>query len=198
VHRSSTTFGISFSNIPLINLRWEFRAHYDVVRAPGFMFQPDGSMTTIVTPYLQWVGMPDAGASLLAQRALSGLECYMSAAVRDYAASIGRLSALVSQACMNPFALPGRIAAHKYYNALPAVVEPRLAMQISDGVLWPRTVAFYDEVRNPLFHGYEFASHGSTKGIIAAFDHMASMYRWIDSWYNAERILTGATAAFKV
>lgn len=193
----SLTFGVSFNNVPLVNLRWEFKAHHQVVHTPGFTRHPDGRVKPIQTRYLLWVGMPGAGVTLLVQRAISGIEAYIRLAVQDEACTRGVFTEKLRSALDNPFTL-GKKAADNYYNRLPALVFASLAMKSNLPALWARTELFCAEVRNPVIHGYEFAGSGCEAGVARVFDHIGDMYRWIDGWHDPEQAYPGLGGSFKL
>lgn len=87
----STLFGLRLQNIPLINLRLEFNHHFKLLSDPTFREEFSSSVVPIQTKYLIWNGMPDAFLTLIAQRAILGVESYLPSAVTHQAAKKGIL-----------------------------------------------------------------------------------------------------------
>src|SRR5688572_3181703 len=133
----SPTFGVKFSNVPILNLRWEFRDFYERAATPGFLRHPDGVGQALQTRYFVWEGMPEAGATMMVGRAILGQESYLCYAARFEAHDRGTLTPQLQAACANPFSL-GRNAADNYFNAMPALVDPAIPMKVAEPQLWVR------------------------------------------------------------
>ena len=189
-------FGVAFENVPLINLRWEFRDYFFRVHDRWFLHEPDFKPKPITTSYFVWVGMPDAGASMLVSRAVVGLESYICAAANFESAYRGSRSAQLQAACRNPFTL-GKHAADNLFNRLPDLVATGLQMKTSSPAQWVNVSAFYKEVRNPLSHGRQFDSISQPK-LSELFACIAEIYQWIDTWFDPEKILPGAARSFQL
>jgi len=61
-------------------------------------------------------------------------------------------------------------------------------MAESDPSLYERVKRYYNEVRNPIMHGYEVDSH-SYDGVVLCFDLISDIYAWTDSWFPADSIV---------
>jgi hypothetical protein len=117
--------------------------------------------------------------------AILGLESYIVAAVEYQLAARQLLGDAERRALENPFSLD-RSAARAFYDKLPALVNKAIPLSRHDQALFERLRSFYKRVRNPLFHGNEVALTGeSYDAVAAAFEMLAAVYDWIDSWYGA-------------
>jgi hypothetical protein len=190
-------FGLRFVNVPLINLRWEFRDHYHLVHEPSFESYFSGPIRPIDSPYLRWLGMPDDFLTLILQRAILGIEAYLSGAVYVECGYRGILTNELGAKIHNPFRLGGRKTIDKLYDKLPGLVDPTASLMVSNEGLWKRNAEFYSNVRNPLFHGKQI-SNSHVPGVREAFDHLAQLYEWIDTWHSPEKILKGASNSFAI
>ena len=186
---------IRMQNVPIINLRWEFRDQRRMVDAPDFGTQFEGVVKPFETPCFTWLGMPAAGMTLLIQRAILGLESYICGAVYERLARVGTLEKH-SGMVRNPFKLGGSGTADNYYNRLPGLVDASFSLQIVSPDLWVDTNTFYRTVRNRLFHGEELADP-CPDGVKDAFDLMADVYSWIDSWCPPDEFLPGFGTSFE-
>ncbi|HVX42227.1 MAG TPA: hypothetical protein VHB25_21880 [Gemmatimonadaceae bacterium] len=88
-------------------------------------------------------------------------------------------------------------AADNYYNRLPALVGDDIPMRVARPQLWPRTLAFYNIVRNPVVHGHQL-SDVSNERFAELFDYIADVYDWIDSWNVVDEMFKGAQQSFVV
>ena len=127
--------------------------------------------------------MPGALLTLLLQRAILGIESYLPGAVYFQLGIRGKLDQTTVGRLRNPASLAGRKMVEKYYRGLPALVDPGWSLQELNRPLWKATVRFYEEVRNPLMHGYE-VDPKAVDGVYQAFEHLAQLYKWIDGWHN--------------
>lgn len=150
---SSATFGVEFSNVPILNLRSEFRVHYRLARDHQLL--PQRGEEPLRTPYLVWLAVPNAGVTLILARTILSLEAYMSFAAEFGGAVRGHLSPEFKKACRNPFSLGRGGTADNYYNRLPGLIAADLPMPVSSRGTWLTTKPFYSEVRNPMFHGHQ-------------------------------------------
>lgn len=199
MQKRSDSFGIVLTNIPLINVRLEFNKHHWLLAHPEFrkQFCRGGKVQPIQTPYLIWTGMPTGLLTLFLQRAFVGIEAYVvgAAYLEIGKREVNRLKQALER-LRNPFGLGGRGVADNYYNRIPRLVDDKYALRASNPQLWESTVVLYSEVRNPVFHGYEIDSDSST-GVLSVFDHLADIYRWIDSWCDLDGIMPGASRALR-
>lgn len=190
---TSKTFGVALSNVPIVNLRWEFRVHYRLAQQ-GSLLPPGNERALFKTPYLEWLAMPESGLTLLIVRTVLSLEAYMSFAAEYEGAVRGLLSKEFTEAARNPFSL-GRGTANCYYNRLPKLIDPSLPMSIHSPALWAATKSFYEELRNPLMHGYELRDVSDDQ-LANLFEQIGKVYRWIDSWFDPETFFHGAKKGF--
>lgn len=190
--KSSDTFGVTLTNVPIVNLRSEFRTHLKLARELRLL---PPRRKPVQTPYLVWLGMPASGITLILVRSLLSLEAYMSFAAEFGGAVRGLLTPEFKRACRNPFVLGRRGTADNYYNRLPGLIAADLPMPSSAPKTWLRTKRFYAEIRNPLFHGHELQNL-TAENVRTVFDQIADVYRWIDGWFDPEEFMPGAKQAF--
>lgn len=193
VANSEKLFGLELSNIPLINLRNEFNIFYIELCNKDFRSQFSGLVKPIESRYLTWYGMPSDFLTLVLQRGILGVESYLSASVLAEAALRGILRKENASIFKNPFRLGGRSTADNYYNRLPAVVDRKISLKICNPGLWKTTIRFYSEIRNPLFHGNEI-DRNNVEGVLCAYQFLADIYDWIDSWHPPENLIKGGNA----
>ncbi len=192
--KRSVDFNISFSNVPLLNLRFEFNAHHDLLADVRFrsLFDPGAIIQPLRTPFMVWGGMPGAFLTLLLQRAFSGIEAYVVGAAHISASGLDSDSLRkVSAKLADPFSLDGRGVVENYFHLVPSLVDSSFSLKHHSADLWRRTKRLYADVRNPLFHGYEVVAE-CVGGVFNVFDHLADQYRWIDSWCDPESVMPGA------
>src|SRR5687767_6967213 len=104
--------------MPTWNIRREFIEHREMLSDPEFRrrFSPWMANGPIESPYMTWYGLPDPFLTLVLQRAILGLEAYVSVAVyMEAGARVESLSEL-ARFIRNPFDLGGRGTADTYYN----------------------------------------------------------------------------------
>lgn len=177
----------SYSNIPLINLRWEFRDNYNILKDPCFRccFKPP--LKPIQIPQLIWLGMPNDLLTLLLQRGILGIEAYIPGAVFHCLGYLGKLKENMKY-IKNPFEIQGaRGTASKYYHQLPSLVDSSFSLQSYDQQLWDLTCRFYKQVRNPIFHGKQI-TQGGPEAVLDAYELLAELYKWIDHWFSPENL----------
>src|SRR2546427_4028188 len=102
----------------------------------------------IRTPLLIWGGMPEDLLTLILQRTILGLESYVSAAVWMKLGELGRLTPELNRVARNPFEIRPRQkgTANCYYNALPALIDPKYALKERNAILWRQVEEFYKAV----------------------------------------------------
>lgn len=189
---SNKSFELKFSNIPLINLRMEFNHTYEFLHSTEAEQCLKGPIKPIHTKLFIWGGMPNDFMTLILQRAILGVEAYLPGALNMAAACIGNLSRELSEKLRHPFSFGSRSTVENLYHRMPAAVHAELSLLYLDQPLYEKTVAFYREVRNPLFHGQQLCNLeiGEVRN---AFLHIAHLYRWIDYWSNPEKLIKGGS-----
>jgi hypothetical protein len=184
-------FGLSLHNIPLINLRSEFNLYSDLFSGEDFR---DQFKTTrykeISLPNMDWGGNHDTLLTMLLQRAIVGIESYIPAAIMVEAGRRGCLERGDFEFLKNPYNLGGRGTVDNYYHRLPSQLCKDFSLKVYDSILWKKNIAFYREVRNPLFHGQEIESK-CVDGVYQSYMHIQDLYNWIDSWHDPNNILPG-------
>jgi hypothetical protein len=134
--------------------------------------------------------MPDDFMTLILQRAILGVEAYLPAALISTAAAIGNLTKDISEKLDKPFSFGSRSAVENIYHRMPCAVHNELSLRHLDHSLYDATIVFYRDVRNPLFHGQQLRDPDIDK-IQNAFLLIAYLYRWIDFWFNPEKLVAG-------
>lgn len=181
---------LKFNNIPLINLRMEFNQTYE------FLYSPEANdclrppIKPIRTRLFIWGGMPNDFMTLLLQRAILGIEAYLPGALKQTSAGLGSVSKELFAKLDRPFSFGSKSAVANIYHHMPAEVHPELSLQHLDQALYEANVAFYREVRNPIFHGQQL-SDPNISSIQNAFLHLAHLYAWIDYWFEPEKLVKG-------
>jgi hypothetical protein len=183
-------FGLRLMNIPTLNLRYEFQDIRMSVSDDAFVSQLGEPGPHLLAP-LKWAFSRDAYMTLLLQRTILGLEAYLPSAVLYEATARGRPLRETLDLTKNPFRLGGRGTAENYYNRLPALVEPDVALSNARPALWPVTSAFYQQVRNPIFHGDQLFEV-SVDAFRKALDLISGLYEWVDSWHSLEHSFSPA------
>ena len=184
-------FGLKFSNIPTMNLRFEFNDAY------AFVFSEEGEIALkppiqpIRTKMFIWGGMPEDMFTLLLQRSILGVEAYLPAALKFAAAQLGKVSTELFAKLDDPFSLGAKQAATNIYHRMPSTVLDELSLKHLDQPLYEATIGFYRTVRNPLFHGCQLQHDPDVSALRAAFDHIARLYEWIDYWHKPELVMQG-------
>lgn len=182
MEKRSETFSLKLSNIPLINLRNEFTRYYKALTDEAFLSQFKGAIRPIDTPYMTWYGMPDDLITIILQRAILGIESYLPGAVFHELGIRGLLKNNI-HLLRNPFQLGGRGTVENFYHELPMLVDKAYSLKSYNPQLFNKTVLFYKEVRNPVFHGHNLSDR-DIGGLKRIFDYLSEIYTWIDSWHD--------------
>ena len=177
---------VAVSNVPLINVRTEFEQYLRLFSNAGFKHAVFGCrLRPVRIPSLTWNGLPNQLLTLMVQRTIVGLECYVAAAVEYELSKRGPLTPEVISSLNSPLSLDRR-AAVALYDKLPGLLDASLKLSVRNAALFGGMKAFYRAVRNPIFQGGEIGVSGEDYDHVAsAFALMADVYDWIDSWYTA-------------
>lgn len=190
MHQTSPTFGIKLSNIPLINLRSEFVSNYKLLSDASFREQFKKRPQPIRTPYFVWLDWPEKLLTHFLQKAIVGVESYLPGAVYHELGIRDRLKENMKYV-RNPFGIRGvRGTANLYYNALPSLVDEALSLKRCDEDIWSHVNAFYEEIRNLIFHGMQL-ERGQIDETLELFKLITKIYEWIDSWHSPEKVWPG-------
>jgi hypothetical protein len=187
---------MTFSNIPILNIRMEYLQNLEYLEQGGFQQDIATPPHVIRSPYMIWLGMQEIFVTLLLQRSISGLEAYTKYAVYWELMGRGRHTAAAAKALASPTRLGKGGAADSLFNQLPAFLGKDAPMRRSAGKLWGKTKSFYEEVRNPLFHGYQLESASVPKAI-DALRFLDDIYQWIDGWHDPEAANIGEWSALR-
>lgn len=191
MQKRSETFGLTLVNIPIINLRNEFARYYHALKDDRFLSQfGSGYDKPIKTPYMTWYGIHDDLITIILQRAILGIESYLCNAVYF---ELGKRRQLKNNVHLlkNPFDLGGRGTVENFYHRLPALVDKKNSLKSFNQDLFQKTVLFYREIRNPVFHGH-IVYGGNIRELQGVFDFLAEVYAWIDSWHDLSEIFKKA------
>jgi hypothetical protein len=177
---------IETSNIPIMNLRREFEDYLRLFKTASFKDKLfNCRIEPVQIPNLTWHGHPNDLLTLMLQRAILGLESYLSAAAEYELSRREALSEELKEKLANPFSLSKKTVV-ALYERIPELVEPSLKLSTTSKDLYAAVAHFYKTVRNPIFHGNQVAFSGENfERVASAFDLLASVYDWIDSWYGA-------------
>ncbi len=121
------------------------------------------------------------------QRAIIGLEAYIPTATFLAAVHYGRMNADIVRAQQDPFSLRAGSTVNTYYNALPRLVDDTFPLKRARNAVWKNVNKFYEQVRNPLFHGSELYTDGhrhadTLDSVLRAFELFVAIYDWVDWW----------------
>jgi len=188
--RTSETFGLQLDRIPILNLRLEFNDYQWLVATPEFAKRVEAPSEPIHTPLFLWNTMPEGLLTLILQRAILGLEAYLPGTVYVQLGGKPGYEEHVMRYVANPARLCRSIA-DAYFNRLPTLINPAHALRAANPELWLRTKRLYDEVRNPLFHGWQLAKT-DVEGLRAVMAHIQQLYDWVDGWHDPEIWMPGA------
>lgn len=179
--KESREFQLQFENIPIVNLRLDFnnfKSYVDEVLEE----EKKNSISTSSHWHNNRFEIEEEFNKII-RLSIMGIECYVKSAVWDQLHRNGQWNNQVADKLKNPFSM-SRKAYEVYYHSLPSLISENLSLK-HDNRAWSKTVALYNEVRNPIFHGYQ-AVNIKPEGIAAFFDHLSLMYNWIDGWYTLD------------
>jgi hypothetical protein len=179
-------YGLTFQNIPSVNLRLEFDATLEFLNSDAAKSCMSGQHQKVRAPMFDWVGMPSDLFTLLLQRSILGVEAYLPSALGYTMAVLGNLDKSLFAKLKTPSTFGAKSMAANIYHRMPAAVHPELSLRHLDQELYEETVAFYREVRNPIFHGKEIAG-ASIEPIRQSVGLIGRIYTWIDYWHNPEK-----------
>lgn len=88
--------------------------------------------------------MPEDLLTLILQRTILGAESYIPFAVWIELGQSGRLTSELNAAIRNPFSIKTnrRGTAVRYYNLVPALLDPKCALETADPALWETFTRF--------------------------------------------------------
>jgi hypothetical protein len=143
----SATFGVTFANLPIVNIRQEFEQHLALLYDSQFRASLLRMQGPVELPNLIWRGLPHDALTYLLQRAILGVEACVGAAVDYEIHTRQMMTPEISSYLSDPNSAPGpRGMAEMLYNNLPSLVDPGHALKCVDESLWARTKLFYKEV----------------------------------------------------
>lgn len=171
------------SRRPLNLIRYEFQRFRETLSDPCFSNQLDDEELPATLPGFTWYGYRDDLMTLLVQRAILGVEGYLPFALRDELAKRGEMTSQLQQAIENPHTCEGNTLATNLFRFLPEkVLGEEKSLYAWEKPLYDQVCEFYQEVRNPLFHGSQFSSH-ELELAKASYELLAGIYEWIDDWH---------------
>jgi len=186
--KTNPPFGLTFSNIPLINLREEFQAAHEFVNSSDAeeYLAPRNQSGQIETTLLTWVMAAEDFVTFMLQKSILGVEAYLPGALVYKSAELGKASAELSAKLHKPTAFGSKLYAENVYHRMPAAVQNEFSLKHHNQALYEQNMAFYKAVRNPLFHGKQL-SDPKVEALQATFAHIAKLYGWIDSWFDPRK-----------
>jgi hypothetical protein len=179
--------GLTIQNIPTINLRHQY-AHdresvlaYDLAdKIHAWKFGRTDGPATVTYPE------PDAYYTMLLRSTIVGIECTLQASAIEELTFNNRLTEALAQSIRRPRSL-SRSTTDAYYNKMAELVDPSAQLKTHDNRLWKEVCRFYEEIRNPLSHGFQLWDVNA-ESVRATFDMFDRIYGWIDSWADRDRI----------
>jgi hypothetical protein len=185
--------GIALSNIPYINLRFEFNELLALFRQERFRKQfrgYRGKAIPIKSPRFTWHGRREALLTYLLRDAIVAIECAVGGAVYVEAIARGVMTQELLNSIRNPFKLRGSSSADCVFNRLPAELSADLSLKTMDRPLWVETQQFYREIRNPIFHSQEI-SEADADPVWKALEFVWRLFGWLNSWHAVEKLASG-------
>ena len=171
------------TRLPLLNQRFEYDHYRKILRDPTFRAQfTDPNARDFECGKFVWQGIQE-GATVLLQRISLSFEARIPVAVSLELTCRGKITQKIIEGLEDPFSLKVKGSAgtaERYYNLVPALIEPKLALKIADPALWELVRTFYRDIRNPIFHGHYLTNLNAEKldEIFATFDEVTT---WLDS-----------------
>ncbi len=186
VRPKSVIFGLALQNIPTINLRHQYACDRSIItdehladKIRAWKFQrTDG--VTVTYPE------PDAYFTILFRSTIVGIECTLQASAVEELSFAKRLTAPLENLVRHPSKLASSMA-DAYYNKIPGLVNVRASLKVHNKNLWRLVRQFYEEVRNPISHGYQLRDV-QAESLRATFGMFDQLYGWIDTWSDSNRI----------
>jgi hypothetical protein len=175
----------------MLNAREEFNITLALFRNQHFLdhFRSARPPVAIRLSYGQWTGRRNLVLTQLLREATVGLESSVSSAVFALGLSLGKLDQAMVDATRNPTKLSPSVAG-SVYNGLPKLIDPGFMLTRRNAPLWKQIHAYYEEIRNPLFHGYELESDDPGP-VLACLEMIWAVYQWINSWCPPDVLLEG-------
>lgn len=180
--KESKEFQLKFQNISIVNLRLDFNNFKNYVDE---VLKEEKVSSISSTP--RWHNNKfeiEEEFNKIMRLSIMGIECYIKSAVWDQLHRNGLWNEDKGKRLKKPFSMSRKVY-EVYYHCLPSLIAESLSLKVHSNEIWAKTVILYNEVRNPLFHGYE-AVDISPYGISEFFKHIESMYQWIDGWYTLD------------
>ncbi len=178
-------FGLTVSNVPIINIRQEFTFFQESLSDQRFILKLEQMREPIETPYFIWHDLPKNLLTYIVQRSILGVEACVNAAAVYQLTARRRFDLKIAEKLNDPGRhLRGYGMADTLYNKVPSQVSPKLQLSVRDYELWKQVQEFYRKIRNPLFHGYQLDCP-PVSGVREAMHMLGCVYGWMDSWWGA-------------
>ncbi len=178
-------FGLTVSNVPVVNIRREFTFFRESLSDERFVLKLKQVREPIETPYFIWNDLPMNLLTYIVQRSILGVEACVNAAAVYQLLARGRFDPKMAEKLNGPGRLlGGKGMADTLYNRIPSQVSSELQLSVMDCELWEQVRRFYREVRNPLFHGYQL-DRPPISGVQDAMQMLGCVYGWMDRWWGA-------------
>lgn len=188
-----------------LHYREDHRGYLAAIKPPGRLYQQlknNNLQQPIDAGYFIWKGHPEELVTLLTQRAITGLECFLPFALTMYSwveSASGTLEKILWEAMYDPRSdriqplMSERFPVHSFskknmkkdthllYHCLPLLMGVDKPM--SDD-LYAKLAKFYSEVRNPLAHG-AVVTKTDPEPLLATYQLIEEVYLWIETWMPA-------------
>lgn len=188
----TNSFGLSLTNVPIVNLRLDFNLLVGMFRNEAFRRQFKGLsrvIDEIRTPQFTWYGRPALILTHLLREAIVGIESAVCTAVLFEAQDRDLPRHQYLSAVSDPLSLGGSTA-NCVYNKLPEIINPGYPLRLRNEALWLRVRTFYNEVRNSLFHAYEI-SDSDPDPVWQCLEMLREVHEWLNSWHPIGRVASG-------
>jgi hypothetical protein len=178
--------------VPLINLRIEISTYLGLFNSQAFLgqFAHRRGNDPINTPYESWYGRSELFLTRVLRGCILNIESAVCTCVYFEAAYRNILTERLKEGVNNPFSLGGRSTTANVYDKLPGLISEQFKLSIANHDLWEHTKLFYQDVRNPIFHGKELkdADPLQVKDKLAL---ILELFAWLDSWFDMEKLIEG-------
>lgn len=187
---------IKLRQIPIINLRLEVSNYMGLFNNDEFCSQfnrvrkKNDSINTI---YESWYGRSELLLTQILRQSILNIESAVCSCVYFLSAFKGMQNERIIEAVKNPFTLGGRSTAINVYDRLPALIDENFKLSIMNYELWLETKDFYQEIRNPLFHGKELTEN-NPKNVQFILEFILKLFKWLDTWFDLNELIENASS----
>src|SRR2546430_3734432 len=129
--RIAHPFGVTFNNIPIVNIRVEYVRYLNYLESGQLRDDLRRELGFLKTPYMIWLGVPEMFLTILLQRTISGLEAYLAHAVQFELARRGKASKQTAAAIDAATSSTRGGGPAGVFHASPSLAEKGFAMRRS-------------------------------------------------------------------